>query len=117
MTTRTDAHAFMVHAEPRVGSKVKKVPADVRIWFSEPVQPASSSIRVFDEHGKQVDRKNTHVDRDNHALLDVSLVSGLTPGMYRVIWRVMSVDTHVTNGDFRFQVAKTQEAQVSDAAK
>ena len=102
--TRTQAHAFIVRAEPRVGSKMKKTPTGVRIWFSEPVQAASSSIKVFDDHGKQVDKKNTHVDRDNHALLDVSLVSGLMPSIYRVIWRVMSVDTHATNGDFRFQI-------------
>jgi methionine-rich copper-binding protein CopC len=105
-TIRVDAHAFMVRAEPRVGSNVKKAPTEVRIWFSEPVQSASSSIEVFDENGKQVDKKDTHADEGNQALLDVSLVPGLMPGIYRVRWRVRSVDTHVTNGDFRFQIIR-----------
>jgi copper resistance protein C len=105
MTMRADAHAFMVHAEPRVGSKVKKAPNKVQIWFSEPVQPASSTIKVFDVHGKQVDKKDTHLGRTNRALLHVSLIPGLAPGFYRVIWRATSVDTHMTNGDFRFQIA------------
>lgn len=106
LATRTNAHAFMVHAEPRVGSKVTKAPTEVRIWFSESVQPALSSIKVFDEKGKQVDKKNTHLDPSNRALLDVSLGPDLALGTYRVIWRVISVDTHVTNGDFRFQIVQ-----------
>ncbi len=104
MATQANAHAFMVRAEPRVGSKVKKAPNEVRIWFNEPVKPALSSIMVFDGSGKQIDNKDTHLDRENRALLHVSLRSGLAPGIYKVIWRVTSVDTHVTNGDFRFQV-------------
>jgi methionine-rich copper-binding protein CopC len=29
----------------------------------------------------------------------------IKPGTYRVTWRVLSVDTHVTEGDFTFRVA------------
>jgi hypothetical protein len=29
----------------------------------------------------------------------------LPPGTYRVYWRVLSADTHVTEGDFSFVVA------------
>jgi methionine-rich copper-binding protein CopC len=101
---RADGHAFVVRAEPRVGSKIKKAPNQVRVWFSEPVQPSLSSIKVVDASGKQVDKKDTHLDQDNRALLDVSVGSSLAPGTYRVIWRVTSVDTHVTSGDFRFQI-------------
>jgi len=101
---RTDAHAFMARAEPRVGSKVKKAPTEVRIWFSEPVRSILSSIKVIDENGEQIDKNDAHLDRANRALLHVSLRSGLAPGIYKVIWRVTSVDTHVTNGDFKFQI-------------
>jgi methionine-rich copper-binding protein CopC len=104
MSLRADAHAFMVCAQPRVGSKLDKAPTEVRIWFSEPLESASSTIKVFDQNGKQVDKKDTQLDRDNHALLALSLVSGLRHGIYRVSWRVISVDTHVTTDDFRFQI-------------
>jgi methionine-rich copper-binding protein CopC len=43
------------------------------------------------------------VDPANPALLQVSLPQ-LAPGRYRVMWRVLSVDTHVTEGDFTFDV-------------
>ena len=106
MAMRADAHAFMVHAAPRVGSKVKKAPTEVWIWFSEPVQSGLSSIKVFDGAGKQVDKRNTHLDRANRALLHVSLTPGLGLGTYKVIWHATSVDSHVTNGDFRFQITR-----------
>jgi len=32
-------------------------------------------------------------------------VPPLAPGRYRVKWHVLSVDTHVTEGDFTFTVA------------
>jgi methionine-rich copper-binding protein CopC len=101
---RVDAHAFLVRAEPRVGSKVNKVPTEVRVWFSERVQAGVSSIKVCDVSGKEVDKKDTHSDRANRAVLCVSLLPALIPGTYKVIWRVTSADTHVTSGDFHFQI-------------
>ena len=101
---RVEAHAFLVRAEPRVGSKVNKVPTEVRVWFSETVQASVSSIHVFNESGKQVDKKNTHSDRANRAVLCVSLLPALIPGSYKVVWRVTSADTHVTSGNFHFQI-------------
>jgi methionine-rich copper-binding protein CopC len=101
---RMEAHAFLVRAEPRVGSKVNKAPAEVRVWFSEPVQASASRIQVFDASEKQVDKKDTHSDRINRTVLCVSLIPALTAGTYKVVWRVTSTDTHVTDGDFRFQI-------------
>ena len=101
---RVEAHAFLIRAEPRVGSKVNKVPTEVRVWFSETVQARVSSIQVFDVSGKQVDKKDTHSDRANRAVICVSLIPAPTPGSYKVVWRVTSADTHVTSGNFHFQI-------------
>ena len=103
-SVRVEAHAFLVRAEPRVGSKVNKAPTEVRVWFSETVRAGASSIQVFDVSGKQVDKKDTHSDRSNRAVLCVSLIPALTPGSYKVIWRVTSMDTHLTDGNFHFQI-------------
>jgi methionine-rich copper-binding protein CopC len=113
---RVEAHAFLIRAEPRVGSKVNKAPSEVRVWFSEAVQAGVSSIKVFDVKGRQVDRNDTHLFRANRSVLCVSLIPALTPGPYKVAWRATSADTHVTNGDFRFQVLGTQRAAVSSQA-
>ena len=100
---RMSAHAFLEHCDPSVGSKVHSAPAAVRIWFTEAIEPRFSSIQVFDATGKQVDRKDTHSNPSNRSLLQVSLPR-LGSGTYKVVWRVISVDTHRTNGDFTFQI-------------
>jgi methionine-rich copper-binding protein CopC len=99
------AHAFLQHSDPAVGGKVNSSPAEVRIWFTEAIEPAFSTIQVFNAAGKQLDRKDTHQDPSNHSLLRVSLPR-LGPGTYKVVWHVVSVDTHVTKGDFTFQVLR-----------
>ena len=102
---RLEGHAFLQRAEPRVGSTAQTSPAEVRIWFTENIEPAFSTIQVFDASGKEVDKRDVYLDGSNHALLHVSLPL-LQPGVYRVVWRVVSVDTHLTNGDFTFRVVR-----------
>ena len=96
-------HAFLERAQPRVGSTVKAAPSQVRVWFSEALEPAFSTLEVVNERGERVDRGPAQVDTTSRALLHVPL-KPLGPGTYRVKWRVLSVDTHVTEGDFTFRV-------------
>ena len=102
-TARVEAHAFLKNAEPGVGSTVQTSPNEVRIRFTENIEPAFSSIQVFDASGKEVDKRDVHVDRADGAMLNVS-VPRLGVGSYKVVWRVVSVDTHVTNGNFTFRI-------------
>jgi copper resistance protein C len=97
------AHAFLDHADPKVGSKVSTAPTEVKIWFTQELEPAFSSIKVFDSSGNEVDKKDTHQDDADKKLLKVSL-NTLATGEYKVVWQVVSVDTHRTNGDFKFHV-------------
>ncbi len=99
-----NAHAFLDRAEPRVGSTVRNPPSQVRLWFTESLEPAFSSVQVLNEAGQRVDKADGQVDSADLALLRISLPP-LPPGTYKVIWRVLSVDTHVTEGDFAFRVA------------
>src|SRR5215467_1566908 len=100
-----EAHAFLQRAEPSVGSTIQTSPSEVRIRFTENIEPAFSSIQVFDASGKEVDKRDVHLDRSDHALLHVSLPP-LGAGTYKVVWRVVSVDTHVTNGTFTFRIGR-----------
>ena len=102
---RLEAHAFLKDAIPGVGSRVQTSPNEVRIRFTENVEPAFSSIQVFNAFGKEVDKRDVHLDRTDHVLLHVSLPS-LEAGIYKVVWRVVSVDTHVTSGNFTFRVVR-----------
>ena len=102
--THVWAHAFIDHTEPLVGGTVKQSPAEVRMWYTQGLEPAFSRVQVFDAAGREVDKKDIHLDPRNNHLLIVSLPAGLGAGTYKVVWRVVSVDTHTTEGAFKFQV-------------
>lgn len=104
-SARLEAHAFLKDAAPGVGSTIQTSPDEVRIRFTENIEPAVSGIQVFDASGKEVDKRDLHLDRADHALLHVSLPL-LGAGTYKVVWRVVSVDTHVTRGSFTFRVVR-----------
>ena len=97
------AHAFLDHASPAVGSTTHGSPPEVRIWLTEAIEPAFSTIEVTDASGKRVDTGNASVDPKDQKQLMVSLPV-LPPGTYKVTWRVTSVDTHRTSGHFTFKV-------------
>ncbi len=99
----TGAHAFLDRAEPRVGSKLKAPPPELRLYFTQELEPAFSSAKVTNESGRQVDKGDSHVDDGDRSVLRLSLYR-LEPGTYKVNWRILSVDTHVTEGDFKFRV-------------
>jgi copper resistance protein C len=100
-----EAHAFLKDAEPRVGSTVQTSPKEVRIKFTENIEPAFSRIQVFNSAGREVDKRDVHLDSSDQSLLHVSLPP-LPAGTYKVVWRVVSVDTHVTHGNFTFRVIR-----------
>jgi hypothetical protein len=101
--TAAQAHAFLDHASPAVGSDVPAAPAAVTIWFTQDIEPAFSSISVTNQAGQRVDRGNVTVPRGHPDELQVGLNS-LPPGTYTVAWHVVSVDTHPTEGSFTFRV-------------
>ena len=99
----TGAHARLERAAPVAGSAVRGSPPRLELWFTERLEPAFSKVQVLDRKGKQVDKGDPEVDRADAKVLRVSLPN-LAPGTYRVMWRVLSVDTHVSKGDFTFDV-------------
>jgi methionine-rich copper-binding protein CopC len=96
-------HAVLQRAEPRVDSKLKRAPDEIKLYFSERLEPAYSSVRVLNDQDAQVDRRDSRVDRSNPALLRATLPP-LPPGQYKVIWRVLSIDADVTEGNFTFRI-------------
>jgi methionine-rich copper-binding protein CopC len=97
------AHALLDHAVPAVGSTVHKPPSQLTLWFTEGVEQAFSSVHVFDLHGQQVDKHGLSVSGADKRILTVPLPT-LVPGTYRVVWRVISTDSHKTSGSYEFVV-------------
>jgi methionine-rich copper-binding protein CopC len=45
------------------------------------------------------------VSRSDQSLMVISMPP-LQDGIYKVVWRVVSVDTHVTKGSFTFRIVR-----------
>ena len=96
------AHAMLDRASPRVGSTVATAPKELTLWFTEKLEPAFSAAEVRNAQGT-VQSGKAHVDGGDRTELHVPL-KALSPGTYTVSWRVLSVDTHRTQGTFSFTV-------------
>ena len=97
------AHAFLDHADPRVGNTVKNAPRVVSLWFTQNLEGAFSTIEVLNSAGARVNLGKAAVDGSDRKLLRVP-VKSLPAGTYTVRWHVLSVDTHTTEGNFTFHV-------------
>jgi methionine-rich copper-binding protein CopC len=74
----------------------------VTLWFTQKLEPAFSSVNVTNAAGQRVDSGKPRVSGNQ---MSVSLRPGGS-GAYHVNWRVLSVDTHTTEGNFTFQVGQ-----------
>lgn len=104
MRSVAHSHAFPIHSEPRVGWTIATPPSKVTIWFDGELEPAFSTITVYNSGKQQVDKGNSRVSGKDGSVLEVDLPL-LAPGTYHVYWRVLAKDTHITEGDFSFVIA------------
>lgn len=101
--TAAHAHAQLERADPRVGSVISAAPAAITLFFTEKIEPAFSAVEVTDATGRRFDAGKIRVDRSNSSQAQISL-KAIPAGQYIVRWRVISVDTHRTEGSFTFEV-------------
>jgi methionine-rich copper-binding protein CopC len=102
-TANASAHAFLDHADPRVGAVVKAAPATLRLTFTQTVEVPFCRVTVTGPPGFG-GAGGVQATSGRPETLTVDLRGPSPPGAYMVHWRVLSVDTHVTEGDFSYQV-------------
>ena len=96
------AHAQLEKATPAVGSAVAG-PSEIRLEFSEGVEPKFSKISVTGPGGA-VPLGAAKTESGNPAVLIAPISKPLPSGAYKVHWQAVSVDTHHTQGTFEFTV-------------
>ena len=96
------AHAFLDHADPRVGNKVATPPHEVTLFFTQKLESAFSNVTVTNAAGQRIDSGKPRISGNQ---MSVSLRPGGS-GTYHVTWHVLSVDTHTSDGNFTFQVGQ-----------
>ena len=97
------AHAALLQTVPVASRTVNVVPTEVRLRFSEPVEPRFAIVSVTDATGRQVTDGDPAAAPGSPQTLVTPLVR-VPEGWYLVFWRVISADGHPVRGAFTFAV-------------
>ena len=92
------AHAKPQVQSPTANSVVSEV-KEIRLQFSERLEPAFCTLNVFSEDGKKLVLDKPQI---NDKTLVVPLPDNLAKGRYTVKWSVVSVDGHRTKSSYQF---------------
>ena len=97
------AHAHLDHSSPSVGSTVTSSPGEVRMWFTQALEPKFTSAQLRSSSGAVVATGSVDPAKPKEIVVRVN---ALPAGSYKVFWKVLSVDSHHTEGSFGFQVKR-----------
>ena len=101
--SRVGAHASLVRSVPAHRAVLGQMPERVQLWFNERLEPAYSTVSVWNGAGAQVDSGDVTVGPDDPRRLSVT-VGTRQSGLYTVKYRVLSVDGHIVDNRFTFTV-------------
>ena len=101
----TDVHFALSKSMPEADSAIES-PAEVRLWFTEPPEDNTVSIRLVDDDGGLVDAGDVAQDGDDAKIFSIAVEHVLAEGPYTVTWRAIGEDGHVVRGDFTFAVTQ-----------
>ena len=100
-------HAILLRSEPPKDSILNVAPHNVRMWFSEDLNPSFSTAVVVNVQNHRVDNSDAHVSAGDPREMDLTLKPNLPPAVYIVVWRSDSnEDGHILRGSFIFTVAR-----------
>lgn len=99
------AHAYLQRSEPPANSVVTRPPVELRLRYSEAVEPSFVDVHLL-RGGLPVDGlKAPQVDKDGKTVRVVLPGSvDRSAGEYEVHWRIVARDGHPTEGRFTFRV-------------
>jgi copper transport protein len=97
------AHAALLQTVPVASRTINTAPTEVRMRFSEPVEPRFAIVSVTDATGRQVTDGDPASAPGSPQTL-VTPLQRVPEGWYLVFWRVISADGHPVRGAFTFAV-------------
>lgn len=121
--SRASAHAGLETSIPAASSVLEQSPDNVVLDFDEPVEAELASIQVFDAAAVLIEVGSPEAAAGDRSVVLASLPD-LGDGLYAVVWRISSIDGHVVDGAFSFQIGTAGAAdgkalvdQVIDGAR
>ena len=101
----TIPHFELIKSSPEADATVP-TPSEVRLWFTQVPQAATTTIRVIPADGEPLHTGEVVQDPEDGAIFSVAFHHTPEPGPYTVSWRAMGTDGHVVKGDFTFTVSE-----------
>jgi copper transport protein len=105
---RASAHAVLIKTVPHQGALLHEEPRRIVLRFSEAVETSFGAVRIYDEHGKRVERGAPL--RPSADTIAIGIRPGLL-GVYTVSYRVLSADGHPVSGAFVFGMHQAPSAK------
>lgn len=102
VTSTAFAHAHLALSEPAANAEAV-APTAVTIHFTEPLEPAFSTITLADASGKAAAAVASEVDKQDAKVMRLPLPQ-LRASRYTVHWIAVAMDGHRTQGDFAFNI-------------
>jgi len=103
LPAEADAHAVLVKSSPARRAVLAQPPARVELTFNERLEPAYSTLSVWSAANARVDDGKIVVGATDPRRLTVGLPA-LEHGTYTVKFRVLSVDGHLVEGTYPFEI-------------
>ncbi len=108
------AHGVLERSVPPPNATLVAPQEQVILWFSEPLDPAFSSVSVLNPTGRPLPGKLTVSDDRRRVIVSVG---PLSEGVYTVKWRALwTSDGHITSGFFLFTVGQPAPLGASEPA-
>ena len=101
-----DAHPKLKSVSPAADVSSKVSPKEIKLNFSEGVIAKFSGLELKDGAGKTITTGVPANDPADRKQLIVPVTAPLTAGRYKVMWHVVSEDTHRVKGEYSFEVAR-----------
>ncbi len=98
------AHANLARSTPAANASLQSAPDEIRLWFTEPVEPNYSRFSLRDSSGNLVQTPPSQIDPTDARQMFMQ-PGALPDGLYTVAWRAISAaDGHSTEGSFAFGI-------------
>jgi len=96
------AHGTVETASPKNGATLGTPPSEIRLKFSEALEPAFTSVKLFSSSGQQVATSEKARVEDGKTV--VLPLPTLAPGGYKAQWMSVGHDGHPVRGELTFTV-------------
>ena len=98
------AHSILIESVPAQGAKLSASPQTALLRFNARIEPAVTRVSLVEG------RRRTALEISKKSAVDRVIVRlpPLAPGVYSLVYKVLAIDGHVTQGMIQFTVLPSE---------